>query len=63
MKTFVARNAKQLDLYLRLIHMEELPFTVNVVKNDKQKIVYEISVEADQQKLELLSDKIQVFTS
>ena len=42
MKTFIAKNPKQLDLCLKLMHVENVRFTVAVTQPSKHKIVYEI---------------------
>lgn len=63
MKDFMARSPKQLDLCLRMLYSEHVPFLVKVIETDKRKIVYAISVEVDNQTCELLREKYRILIS
>lgn len=63
MKTFLARNPKQLDLCLRLLYSERLIFSVRVVESAKKKIEYEIGVQAPEEKINELAEKYRILIS
>lgn len=63
MKTFIAKNPKQLDLCLKLMHMENVRFTVTVTQPSKHKIVYEVYASVDGAAGEALERKYDVLIS
>lgn len=63
MKEFMARNPKQLDLCLRLLYAERVPFIVKVIETDKRKIVYAVSTQVDEQTYEMLREKYRILIS
>ena len=63
MKTFLARNPKQLDLCLRLLYSERLIFSFRVVESAKKKIEYEIGVQAPEEKINELAEKYRILIS
>lgn len=50
MNDFIAKNAKQLDLCLRMLYAEKCEFTVTVQENSAGKIYYGVNVTADEGK-------------
>lgn len=63
MKTFIAKNPKQLDLCLKLMYTENLDFTVAVTQPSKHKIIYEIYASVNGNEGELLERKYNVLIS
>lgn len=63
MKTFIAKNPKQLDLCLKLMYMENIRFTVTVTQPSKHKIVYEVYASIDGDDGEALERKYNVLIS
>lgn len=63
MKSFVAKNPKQLNLCLRLLYCEHVPFSVNVFETDKKKIAFEVQVDVDEQKMAELREKYRILIS
>jgi len=60
-KVFKIRGAKKLDLCLRMLHSEGIPFTVNITENEKQKIVYNVSVDVDEQTFDNLKERFETY--
>lgn len=63
MRSFMAKNPKQLDLCLRLLYFEKVPFLVEVCETNKKKIAYEIKVEVTEQKMDELVEKYRILIS
>lgn len=63
MNGFMAKNPKQLDLCLRLLYAERIPFIVDIIENNKKKLVYVITAKADEQKIEELKEKFRILIS
>ncbi len=63
MKTFIAKNPKQLDLCLRLMYSEGVDFKVRVVQTMKFKIVYQIDAWIDGDKANELERKYMILIS
>lgn len=61
MKVLIAKNPKQLDLCLRLLYAENIRFMVEVIKNDKQKVMYEICVNIDGEAFKKLENKYRTL--
>ncbi len=62
MNVLKAKNPKQLDLCLRLLYAEQVPFSLIVTETDKKKIVYEIKVAiTDPQALAVLREKYRIL--
>lgn len=63
MKTFLAKNPKQLDICLKMLYSEHVSFAVAVTETTKKKIVYEITANADEQLIEGLMEKYRILIS
>lgn len=63
MKTFIAKNPKQLDLCLKLMYVENIRFTVAVTQPSKHKIIYEIYASVDGTEGDILEKKYNVMIS
>ena len=63
MKEFMAKNPKQLDLCLRLLYSEQVPFAVTVEETDKRKIVYCITIKVEDEKVKELEEKYRILIS
>lgn len=63
MKEFIARNPKQLDLCLRLLYTECIPFVVTVGETDKRRIIYCIAIDVDERKTDELKEKYRILIS
>lgn len=63
MRTFLARNPKQLDLCLKLLYSEKTPFSVRVVESTKKKIEYEIGVNVTGEHMTELEEKYRIMIS
>jgi hypothetical protein len=61
MKTIIANNGSKLDKYLKLLYAEGIPFDVNVVKNEKQKIIFEINISLDGKEYEKIAKQIEIL--
>lgn len=63
MKYFLAKNPKQLDLCLRLLYAEHVPFVVQVAETNKKRIVYHVSAVTDEQTMRQLEEKYRILIS
>lgn len=63
MKELFAKNPKQLDICLRLLHAEEIMFTVHVHETAKRKIYYGIAITVDTDKFIEIENKYRILTS
>ncbi len=63
MKTFIAKNPKQLDLCLKLMYTEKVQFKVVVTQTAKLKIVYRIDALVDGYVADELERKYNVLIS
>lgn len=61
MKTFIAKNAKQLDICLRLLHSQSMQFKVEIKENEKKKIIYTIQIEESEDKEQELEEKYELL--
>lgn len=62
MKSFIAKNPKQLDLCLKLMYTEDVKFTVEVTQI-KRKIIYVIYASVTDHEGESLERKYNVLIS
>lgn len=62
MDYFRATNDKQLGLCLRMLYAEGIQGFVEVVKNNKNKIEFQIRIE-DSQKFDLLRERYEILIS
>lgn len=63
MNNFRAVNDKQLGICLRMLFAEKLQGFVEVVKNDKGKIEFHISINADDNLFEELKERYEILIS
>ena len=63
MDHLIAKTPSQLDRCLRLLYAERLQFYVSVCEDDKGKIYYEISVNADDQTFARVREKYRIMIS
>ena len=63
MHEFIARNGKQLTVCLKLLHMEKVPFALDVEEDNKGKIIYVIDVTVEQSQLAELREKYRIMIS
>ena len=63
MNEFTARNPKQLDLCLRMLYSEKIPFAVTIKETDKLRIEYVIRIETDHQMYEVLKERYRILIS
>jgi len=63
MDRFIATNPKQLDLCLKMLYAEKMPFSVVVVETTKGKITYHIGISSDAQTFELLLERYRILVS
>ena len=57
MKELYAKTPKQLDICLRLLFAEGIKFSIQVYKSDKKKIYYGITMAADDETCQAMSEK------
>lgn len=62
-KSFTAKNPKQLNLCLRLMHAEKVSFVVKVRETERKKIYFEVTVEASRERLIDLEEKYRILIS
>lgn len=63
MRYFLAKNPKQLDICLRLLYAEHIPFSVQIVETEKRRIVYNIFAMTDDQTMLQLEEKYRILIS
>ncbi len=63
MKSFLAKNPKQLDICLKLLYSEHVPFVVNITETTKKKVVYEITADAEEPIINKLMEKYRILIS
>ena len=63
MKDLLAKNAKQLDLCLKLLYAEKIGFSLKVREDQKRKIIYSVIVEVADEKFAELEDKYRILIS
>jgi hypothetical protein len=63
MNYFMAANAKQLDLCLRMLYADNIVFFVNIVESNKGKITYRIGAEIDDQTYKKLLERYRILVS
>ena len=63
MKTFLAKNPKQLDICLKMLYSEHIEFMVRIQENDKKKIEYNIIANADEEVINELLEKYRIMIS
>ncbi len=61
MKHFVAKNAKQLSTCLKMLYSEHVKFYVSIRFTDKDKIIYLVTVDVDDEMMEQLEFKYKVL--
>lgn len=62
MTELIAKNPKQLDICLKLLHAEGILFTVRVI-DTKKKILYGVSANVDDKQAKLIEEKYRILTS
>ena len=62
MKELIARNPKQLDLCLRLLFAEGIQFQVRLFKTEKGKVLYGITLLADDKTASIVEEKYFTLT-
>lgn len=63
MHEFIAKNPKQLDLCLRLLYAEDIPFNVRIRESNKKKIEYVIAVTVDDSFMAKLEERYRILIS
>jgi len=63
MGLFIATNPKQLDLCLKMLYAERIPFSVVVVETTKGKITYHVGIKADEQTCSALNERYRILVS
>ncbi len=63
MREFTAKNAKQLNLCLRLLYAEHVSFSVRVQESTKKKIEYMVGVDVSEQRMNELEEKYRILIS
>ncbi len=63
MNELLAFTPKQLDLCLKLLYAEHVGFSVDVFETEKRKIAYLVTVEGDEQTVEMLKEKYRILIS
>jgi len=63
MDYFIAVNDKQLGVCLRMLYAENIQAFVETVRNDKGKIEFHISIDADEQTTMKLLERYDILTS
>ncbi len=63
MKDFIAMNAKQLDLCLKMLFAEGIEPAVKTLRNGKGKIYYRIGVNIDDATYNKLSERYSIMIS
>ena len=56
---FSAKGSRQLDICLRMLYDAGYEFFVKIVKNEKDKIEYRISIVADEEAYQTLSKRFR----
>lgn len=59
----VAKNDKQLGLCLRMLYADNIPFTVKVVENNKQRIEFHVYAGTDESKVQELTERFRILVS
>lgn len=62
MTELIAKNPKQLDICLKMLHAEDISFTVRVI-DTKKKILYGVSADVDDKQARLIEEKYRILTS
>lgn len=63
MKTFLAKNPKQLDICLKMLYSEHIEFMVRIKENDRKKIEYNIIANTDEKVIDELLEKYRILIS
>lgn len=63
MDYFRAVNDKQLGICLRMLYAEEIQGFVETIKNDKGKIEFHVSINADEHLFEMLLERYEIMIS
>lgn len=63
MNELTAFNPKQLDICLKLLYAEHVRFTVAVFETEAKKIAYSVTVDAEEQSVEVLREKYRILVS
>lgn len=58
-----AKNPKQLDICLKLLYAEQVRWIVDVVEGNKGKIIYQISVNVEDDIFDVLKEKYRILIS
>lgn len=63
MKEFKARNPKQLDLCLKMLYAEGIPFSVRIEEDEKGKVFYKVYARLGIKVYEVLKEKYRILIS
>lgn len=63
MKYFLATNAKQLDLCLKMLFAESIEPTVKTLRNGKGKIFYRVGASIDEATFNKLNERYSIMIS
>ncbi len=63
MKTFLAKNPKQLDICLKMLYSEHVTFTVMIKETEKKRIEYDIIANTDEEVIDKLLEKYRILIS
>lgn len=62
MQSFLAKTDRQLGLCLRMLYSENVSYFVDLFENEKNCIVFRISVKVSEQKMAELERKYHILT-
>lgn len=62
MQSFLARTDRQLGLCLRMLYAENIGYSVDVFENEKNRIVFRISVKVSDERMSELERKYHILT-
>jgi hypothetical protein len=63
MHSFRARNPRQLDICLRMLYADGIPFHVRIEENERQRIEYVISIHSDEDAFLTLLERYRILVS
>lgn len=61
MKEIICKNARQLDICLRMLYAENIGFQVNVFENEKRKICYGVTPETDDDRIAVFEEQFKML--
>ena len=63
MRELIANNAEQLDLCLKVLYSENIPFTVKVKEDDELRIIYGVEFDVNDPTYEKLNRRYSMYIS